>query len=255
MKKYNEKKRKQHALDYHFEETLRPLYQMQTILLIRKYKMENGAATNCDFRFFATILCSNLIMFILNIFYRIDQLAQFPQMKSNFLNVFNIVDIVWRQIGYIVNIVEFYNGDRFIKMLVYLQNANRLLMYRYNFTKLKLWSWIDIVIPIALLVSAVASNVILYDLKLWILLQVVNFMGLLFVDMNIMFAIHMMKLITISLKAWVRGTLKYSKHKIRVNRNADTAERLYEAYENILLAYDMYKEAFQLTVRRYNKIR
>jgi hypothetical protein len=245
--KYNE--RKHHALDYHYEESLKPIYQIQTILFIRKYKIINGAITNRDFRLFVMIICISFIVFVFNIIYRIEQVEHFSNLKGNFMKFYSGFDIVWRPIGYFVNIMECYHGERFVQMLISLQNANRTVMCHYKFTKLKLLYWVDILIPIVKLICTVICNLIIYGLNLWTMFQATNLMSLLFVDMNIIYAIHTMGLIKTTLRVWVCKTIQYSKHKTRLSRNVDRgAESMFEGYRNILLAYEMYKEAFQLTV-------
>ncbi|PZC77071.1 hypothetical protein B5X24_HaOG200721 [Helicoverpa armigera] len=234
------------TIDKDMQRMLLPLNLFHNILLCPKYRIKNNFINPNSF--LSIILgLFGLILSIFSFCYRVYKYYRINPKKyvMNVMYVTSYIDFVIFSIGTIINFkINVLETVRNVSLVLKIQDIHRFLPGQNYFKCFTIWNWISIFSGVGFYTYMLIFTVLTFEMHIDGMLFGFT---LLFIDVNIIYCIRLIKLINNKVDIWNRRALKM--HQMDPIDNEDYCEKMFEAYMNILKCYDFYKDSFQLMVR------
>lgn len=229
-------------IDKDLQKVLRPLNLVQTSLLCEKYTIRDNFITfNSYFYNFIAVLCTLLFRFVC--LYLIIMPFKIDDDAKRFIYTSNICDYIFYSIGYLLNnftnIIQSYNN---ILLVLKIQHVHRILKINgQDLKSLVICNWICVIF----LYSFFIFNII-YICEAYPYISIIGLIATfatIAFDMNIVYALLVMKLMNKTLYMWIENLQK--------SRYVEDTEResywkiMFDVYLNMQEAYKIIENAFR----------
>ena len=229
-------------LDKDFQRIVQPFNIMLSVFFSSKYKIKNSYITRCDKKY--PILMFSIISFC-NMFSAYNFFTDSKdthKVYALFLICFTVYCI-----DYVLLITyNITNSRSNISLILNIQEIHRSIGNSKSVRNYIIWNWIILMSMITVFVSAVSSFVILNPNTTFVDLS--NGLMLFEIELNLMYGIRLMTLLTMYLKEWVKILLHID------GENNEFSEKLIKIYDKILEAYSLYKTCFRIFVSRWMQL-
>lgn len=221
-------------VDDDIQAILKPLNILQLIYFRPKYKIRNGYITPIGYVHKIINFISNVffvLLFIISTFYK----SYLTFVLSQILHAFTLI------INYLISLKH---ANENIQLVLKIQDVNRALKLKRVLLKtFVVWNWIWIIAftCVIVLIYILSHLCFSYFSLLEILMDIV----LLGLDMNVIYAVRVFKIITMSLRKWHEDMTKMIYNDFQ---NIRDTENVYKSYSNILDAYCLFTKVSQETV-------
>ncbi|KAF9799856.1 hypothetical protein SFRURICE_017090 [Spodoptera frugiperda] len=229
-------------IDDEIQRIFHPLNFTLSLFLCSKFRIKNNLIVTtpvlCLITFYAICMFSLLIFVI--------EYSEYYILQNTVLIGYYIVYCAIMAIGFtIMFLVELFNRQNNCLLLTMFQRIHSFINLSSHVHTYVFWNWISVTtILIINLVIAALFYIILNQFNLMTFISDLTYFLL---DLNVVYAISVISLLTKSLAEWNKSVLEL-KNEPTNNTDALYYEKMYETYLNIMETYCLYKKLFQALI-------
>ncbi|PZC77047.1 hypothetical protein B5X24_HaOG200696 [Helicoverpa armigera] len=244
IKKYFSKPVMKKLIDKDLQSMLLPINLMQNILLSPQYRIKDNLIKTNTLTAILVSFCGVMISifaFLLRICLTSEAIKQY----YSSLYIVSKIELVLYSTGFIINYISVLRSNKNVLFILKVQDIHRFVNDGIYLKRLIVCNWISVILIFSFDFTIIIYAWVKLELRFYNLICGVSVICF---DINFIYAIIFLKLLRNQAELWNIRLKNFSGQ----SNGESVCRSMFEAYDNILKCYEMYKDYFQQNVCNFN---